>query len=205
MEMEQRLSGGELSLDAPVRRRRGQRRARRLRGRARGERRSGGRPTRTCASLPRDRCSAFAEGLGAREQRILEARILAEEPLTLQQLGDEFGSRASACASSRSSSWTTARVPEEQPGRLRVLRAFGGLTASAAPRRGAASGASEGASVAKPSGVTTPRTRQARLRRAPLGAPTRGARTRSGCRASARRRPAAPPAADARSAAAPAA
>jgi len=33
----------------------------------------------------------FAAGLDAREQRIVEARILAEEPLTLQELGDEFG------------------------------------------------------------------------------------------------------------------
>jgi RNA polymerase sigma-32 factor len=33
----------------------------------------------------------FAETLGEREQRIVEARILAEEPLTLQELGDEFG------------------------------------------------------------------------------------------------------------------
>jgi len=33
----------------------------------------------------------FAAGLDEREQRIVEARILAEEPLTLQELGDEFG------------------------------------------------------------------------------------------------------------------
>ena len=34
---------------------------------------------------------AFAEGLGPREQRILEARVLAEEPATLQELGNEMG------------------------------------------------------------------------------------------------------------------
>jgi RNA polymerase sigma-32 factor len=34
---------------------------------------------------------AFAEGLGPREQRILDARILSEEPATLQELGDEMG------------------------------------------------------------------------------------------------------------------
>ena len=33
---------------------------------------------------------AFAEGLGPRQQRILDARVLADEPLTLQQLGDEM-------------------------------------------------------------------------------------------------------------------
>jgi RNA polymerase sigma-32 factor len=33
----------------------------------------------------------FAGGLDPREQRIVEARILAEEPRTLQELGDEFG------------------------------------------------------------------------------------------------------------------
>jgi RNA polymerase sigma-32 factor len=32
----------------------------------------------------------FARELGPREQRILRARILAEEPLTLQEIGDEF-------------------------------------------------------------------------------------------------------------------
>jgi RNA polymerase sigma-32 factor len=33
----------------------------------------------------------FAEGLDDRDQRIVDARILAEEPLTLQELGEEFG------------------------------------------------------------------------------------------------------------------
>jgi RNA polymerase sigma-32 factor len=33
----------------------------------------------------------FAETLDTREKRIMEARVLAEEPLTLQQLGDEMG------------------------------------------------------------------------------------------------------------------
>jgi len=34
---------------------------------------------------------AFSEGLVERELRILRGRVLAEEPLTLQELGDEFG------------------------------------------------------------------------------------------------------------------
>jgi len=33
----------------------------------------------------------FAQGLGKRERRIVQERILAEEPRTLQELGDEFG------------------------------------------------------------------------------------------------------------------
>jgi RNA polymerase sigma-32 factor len=33
----------------------------------------------------------FASGLGERERRIVDERILAEEPRTLQELGDEFG------------------------------------------------------------------------------------------------------------------
>ncbi len=34
---------------------------------------------------------AFAESLDEREQRIVQERILAEEPKTLQEMGDEFG------------------------------------------------------------------------------------------------------------------
>lgn len=33
----------------------------------------------------------YADGLGARDRQILEQRILAEEPKTLAELGDEFG------------------------------------------------------------------------------------------------------------------
>ncbi len=88
--MEQRLSGGEVSLDAPV----------------------GGDPdaSRYGDFVPTPEASAedtvadenlretflshvhaFAKSLGPREQRILEARVLAEEPATLQELGDEMG------------------------------------------------------------------------------------------------------------------
>jgi RNA polymerase sigma-32 factor len=34
---------------------------------------------------------AFTERLKPREQRIMEARVLADEPKTLQELGDEMG------------------------------------------------------------------------------------------------------------------
>ncbi len=33
----------------------------------------------------------FAEGADERERRIIDERILADEPKTLQELGDEFG------------------------------------------------------------------------------------------------------------------
>jgi RNA polymerase sigma-32 factor len=88
--MEQRLSGGEVSLDAPV-----------------GEDGDGASyadfvaaPTASAERIVSDEnlretflshVRSFATQLGPREQRILEARILAEEPLTLQQLGDEMG------------------------------------------------------------------------------------------------------------------
>ena len=38
-----------------------------------------------------EKIAAFAEDLGERDQQILEERILAEEPRTLADLGEEFG------------------------------------------------------------------------------------------------------------------
>jgi RNA polymerase sigma-32 factor len=88
--MEQRLSGGEVSLDAPV-------------GDEEGSARFGdfvAASVPTAESVVSDEnlretflkhVRAFAEGLGPREQRILDARILADEPATLQVLGDEMG------------------------------------------------------------------------------------------------------------------
>ena len=88
--MEQRLAGGEVSLDAPV-------------GDEEGSASYGdfvASPVATAEAVVADEnlretflkhVRAFAEGLGAREQRILEARILADEPATLQELGDEMG------------------------------------------------------------------------------------------------------------------
>jgi len=87
--MEQRLSGGEVSLDAPV-------------GDEEGSASFGdfvAAPAASPEAVASDQnlretflkhVQAFATGLGPREQRILEARILADEPLTLQQLGDEM-------------------------------------------------------------------------------------------------------------------
>ena len=89
-DMEQRLSESDLSLDAPVQR---------------GEGRSvvgdfvpaGGDSAEQQvgdAELRRtflEHVNAFTAGLDERDRRIVEQRILAETPRTLQELGEEFG------------------------------------------------------------------------------------------------------------------
>ncbi len=89
-DMQQRLAEPELSLNAPLRRSES---ATEL-----GEFVAGGGATaeqEVGASQMRavflDRVRDFAKGLDERDQRILEERILAEEPRTLQQLGEAFG------------------------------------------------------------------------------------------------------------------
>jgi len=88
--MEQRLAGGEVSLDAPV--------GDEDRSASYGDFVAA--PTESAERVVADEnlresfskhVRSFSEGLGPREQRILEARILADEPATLQQLGDEMG------------------------------------------------------------------------------------------------------------------
>ncbi len=89
-QMEQRLAESDLSLDAPL---------------------TAGEPDRTFGDLLAGggasaeehvgdeelrrvflaRVKEFAAGLDERERRIIEARILAEDPKTLQEIGDEFG------------------------------------------------------------------------------------------------------------------
>ena len=88
--MQRRLAEGELSFDAPL---------------------TSGEPDRTFGDLVSDggpsaedqvgneelrsvflaKVHEFAAGLDERERRIIDARILAEEPKTLQELGEEFG------------------------------------------------------------------------------------------------------------------
>jgi RNA polymerase sigma-32 factor len=87
--MEQRLSGGELSLDAPV--------SDEEHAASFGDFVAA--PGADAEAVVSDanlretfleHVHSFATGLGPREKRILEARILSDEPLTLQQLGDEM-------------------------------------------------------------------------------------------------------------------
>jgi RNA polymerase sigma-32 factor len=89
VEMEQRLGASDLSMDAPV-----------------GDEEGGARygdfiaaPGDSAEQQVADEdlrrtfqrhVKAFTEGLRPREQRIMQARVLAEEPLTLQELGDEM-------------------------------------------------------------------------------------------------------------------
>ena len=89
-DMQQRLSEGDLSLDAPV-------------GDEGGTATFGDFLSGRGASVEEhvadeelrrvfvDKVKEFAERLGPRDRQIVEQRILAEEPRTLQELGDELG------------------------------------------------------------------------------------------------------------------
>jgi RNA polymerase sigma-32 factor len=90
LSMEQRLAEGEVSFDAPVQ---GEDSDRTL-----GDLVSGGGASaedevgdRELREVFLAKVKEFAEGLEPRERQIVEQRILAEEPRTLQELGDEFG------------------------------------------------------------------------------------------------------------------
>jgi RNA polymerase sigma-32 factor len=90
VEMEQRLGASDLSMDAPV-------------GDEDGSARYGdfiAAPGDSAEQQVADEdlrrtfqshVKAFTAGLKPREQRIMQARVLAEEPLTLQEIGDEMG------------------------------------------------------------------------------------------------------------------
>ncbi len=90
VEMEQRLGEPDHSLDAPVHRDDG-------RATFGDMMASAGRSAEDAlgdAELRRvflEKVQEFAEGLSERDRRIIEERILADEPRTLQELGDEFG------------------------------------------------------------------------------------------------------------------
>jgi RNA polymerase sigma-32 factor len=90
VEMDQRLGHDEVSLDAPI-----------------GEE---GKETRADRSLPstamptdeqlgneqlkrifREKLAEFAKGLDGKERFIFERRLIADEPLTLQEIGDHYG------------------------------------------------------------------------------------------------------------------
>ncbi len=88
--MEQRLAGSDLSMETPV-------------GDEDGGARFGDFIAAPGASVEQQvadedlratfmsHVKAFADRLKPREQRIMQARVLADEPLTLQELGDEMG------------------------------------------------------------------------------------------------------------------
>ncbi len=89
-DMEARLAEGDLSIDAPVNREEG--------SAVFGDFLAGGGESAeelvADSELRRvflENVHAFAEGLDARERQIVEQRILADEPRTLQDIGEEFG------------------------------------------------------------------------------------------------------------------
>ena len=90
VDMQQRLSEPELSLNAPVRREEG---ASELgdfvaAGGSTAEQDVGDAEMR---GVFLERVREFAKGLDERDRRILDERILAEQPRTLQELGQDFG------------------------------------------------------------------------------------------------------------------
>ena len=90
VDMEQRLAKSDLSVDAPVRDESGSATYGDFleAGGASAEDRVGDEELRRVFMT---KVKEFASGLGERERRIVDERILAEEPRTLQELGDEFG------------------------------------------------------------------------------------------------------------------
>jgi RNA polymerase sigma-32 factor len=90
LEMEQRLSGSDISLDAPIQEGEGSARF--------GDFVAAAQATAEDAVADADlrrvflkQVKEFSESLDARERQIMEQRILAEEPRTLQEIGDELG------------------------------------------------------------------------------------------------------------------
>ena len=90
VEMEQRLSGSDLSLEAPVHDEEGAARFGDFLA-------AGGRSAEQHVAdadlrqIFMSHVKAFAEALDDREHKIMQERVLAEEPRTLQEIGDELG------------------------------------------------------------------------------------------------------------------
>ena len=90
VDMEQRLSESELSMDAPVQ---GERNSASF-GEfipAGGESAEDQVGSRELRRVFMEHVQEFADGLDDREQQIINRRILADEPDTLQELGEDFG------------------------------------------------------------------------------------------------------------------
>ncbi|MEO6952051.1 MAG: RNA polymerase factor sigma-32 [Polyangia bacterium] len=90
IDMEKRLSGGDMSLDAPASRDEDD-------GRSKMETMEGSLPQPDAAvegaefrGLLRDKLGAFAGTLEGRERTIFEERLLNDQPKTLQEIGDKY-------------------------------------------------------------------------------------------------------------------
>ena len=90
VDMEHRLSQGDLSLDAPTRRDEGDSAAMGDFIPAEGQATDDLVADADMRQVFHAQVDSFEEGLDQRESRILRERILAEDPKTLQELGDEF-------------------------------------------------------------------------------------------------------------------
>jgi len=89
--MDRRLSAGEASLDAPVGQSDGKSTSRIELMSAGGPRVDDVLAAEELDERLRDKIREYGALLKGKEKRIFEERLLAEEPKTLQQLGDEFG------------------------------------------------------------------------------------------------------------------
>lgn len=89
--MDRRLSAGEASLDAPVGQSDGKTTSRIELMSAGGPRVDDVLAAEELDERLRDKIREYGALLKGKEKRIFEERLLAEEPKTLQQLGDEFG------------------------------------------------------------------------------------------------------------------
>jgi len=90
IDMEQRLSESELSLDAPVQEERGSASFGEFIP-AGGESVEEHVASRELRRVFMEHVQEFADELDDRERQIVERRILADEPATLQELGEDFG------------------------------------------------------------------------------------------------------------------
>jgi RNA polymerase sigma-32 factor len=90
VDMEQRLSESELSLDAPVQEERGSASFGEFIA-AGGESAEEHLAARELRRVFMEHVREFADELDDRERQIVDQRILADEPSTLQELGEEFG------------------------------------------------------------------------------------------------------------------
>lgn len=91
VEMDRRLARGDASLDAPVNEANGRTATRVDLLPSGSESPEGATEGAELSLLVRERLEEFRETLSGKDIAIFDKRLVAEEPMTLQQLGDEFG------------------------------------------------------------------------------------------------------------------
>jgi RNA polymerase sigma-32 factor len=89
VEMQGRMGNEELSLDVPISDEKRQTQLDRLEGHARDAEEQ--LADREIQDQFNDKLKGFAKGLKDKEKVIFEKRLLAEQPLTLQEIGDKYG------------------------------------------------------------------------------------------------------------------